>query len=98
MSFQYDVISCLNLLDRCDDPLHLLRDIKRSLVPRTGRVILATVLPFQPYVEVGQLRLSTVIGTTLLISYNRILVIELKLEHIVFVCSQEENGSVPRNT
>lgn len=53
---QYDVISCLNLLDRCDDPLLLLRDIKRSLVPKTGRLILATVLPFQPYVEIGQLR------------------------------------------
>lgn len=50
---QYDVISCLNLLDRCDDPLLLLRDIKRSLVPETGRLILATVLPFQPYVEIG---------------------------------------------
>uniref|UniRef100_A0A3Q3XKA1 Uncharacterized protein n=1 Tax=Mola mola TaxID=94237 RepID=A0A3Q3XKA1_MOLML len=52
-SFQYDVISCLNLLDRCDDPLLLLRDIRRSLVPKTGRVILAAVLPFQPYVEIG---------------------------------------------
>ncbi|XP_029383692.1 protein-L-histidine N-pros-methyltransferase isoform X2 [Echeneis naucrates] len=51
--FQYDVISCLNLLDRCDDPLHLLQDIKRSLVPGTGRLILAAVLPFEPYVEVG---------------------------------------------
>lgn len=55
--FQYDVISCLNLLDRCDDPLHLLRDIRQSLVPNTGRLILAAVLPFQPYVEVGQLRI-----------------------------------------
>lgn len=52
--FQYDVISCLNLLDRCDDPLLLLRDIKHSLVPKTGRLILATVLPFQPYVEIGE--------------------------------------------
>lgn len=52
---QFDVISCLNLLDRCDDPLRLLRDIKQSLVPKTGRLILATVLPFQPYVEIGQL-------------------------------------------
>ncbi|KAA8581034.1 hypothetical protein FQN60_002615 [Etheostoma spectabile] len=51
--FQYDVVSCLNLLDRCDDPLHLLRDIRLSLVPSTGRLILAAVLPFQPYVEVG---------------------------------------------
>uniref|UniRef100_A0A3B3YLZ9 Methyltransferase like 9 n=1 Tax=Poecilia mexicana TaxID=48701 RepID=A0A3B3YLZ9_9TELE len=51
--FQYDVISCLNLLDRCDDPLHLLRDIRSSLVPKTGRLVLAAVLPFQPYIEVG---------------------------------------------
>lgn len=52
--YKYDVISCLNLLDRCDDPLLLLRDIQKSLVPRTGRLILAVVLPFQPYVEVGE--------------------------------------------
>lgn len=58
-SFQYDVISCLNLLDRCDDPLALLREMRRSLVPRTGRVILAAVLPFQPYVEIGKLGIST---------------------------------------
>ncbi|KAM8876395.1 protein-L-histidine N-pros-methyltransferase isoform 2-T2 [Synchiropus picturatus] len=51
--FQYDVISCLNLLDRCEDPLLLLQDIRRSLVPHSGRLILAAVLPFQPYVEVG---------------------------------------------
>lgn len=51
--FQYDVVSCLNLLDRCEDPLNLLRDIKLSLVPKTGRLVLAAVLPFQPYVEVG---------------------------------------------
>ncbi|KAI5103041.1 methyltransferase-like protein 9 isoform X1, partial [Silurus meridionalis] len=50
--FQYDIISCLNLLDRCDEPLQLLRDIKKALVPRTGRLILAVVLPFQPYVEI----------------------------------------------
>lgn len=51
---RYDVISCLNLLDRCDDPLRLLQDIRLSLAPRTGRLLLAAVLPFQPYVEVGQ--------------------------------------------
>ncbi|KAJ8413712.1 hypothetical protein AAFF_G00082190 [Aldrovandia affinis] len=51
--FQYDLISCLNLLDRCDQPLALLRDIRRSLVPGTGRLLLAAVVPFQPYVEVG---------------------------------------------
>lgn len=51
--FKYDVISCLNLLDRCDDPLTLLRDIHESLVPKTGRLIVAAVVPFQPYIEVG---------------------------------------------
>lgn len=51
--FKYDLISCLNLLDRCDEPLKLLSDIKKSLVPGTGRLILAAVLPFQPYVEIG---------------------------------------------
>ncbi|XP_037547519.1 methyltransferase-like protein 9 [Nematolebias whitei] len=51
--FQYNVISCLNLLDRCDDPLQLLQDIRRSLVPKTGRLVLAAVLPFQPWVEIG---------------------------------------------
>lgn len=51
--FQYDLISCLNLLDRCDDPLELLKAMRTSLVPGTGRLILAAVLPFQPYVEIG---------------------------------------------
>ncbi|XP_056627105.1 methyltransferase-like protein 9 isoform X2 [Triplophysa dalaica] len=51
--FQYDLISCLNLLDRCDEPFKLLSEIKKSLVPGTGRLILAAVLPFQPYVETG---------------------------------------------
>ncbi|XP_051878483.1 methyltransferase-like protein 9 [Pristis pectinata] len=51
--FQYDVISCLNLLDRCDRPLTLLRDIRSALEPRKGRLLLAVVLPFQPYVENG---------------------------------------------
>ena len=51
--FQYDLISCLNLLDRCETPLDLLKGMQRSLVPGTGRVILALVLPFQPYVEIG---------------------------------------------
>ncbi|XP_073884121.1 protein-L-histidine N-pros-methyltransferase isoform X5 [Macaca fascicularis] len=49
--FQYDVISCLNLLDRCDQPLTLLKDIRSVLEPTRGRVILALVLPFHPYVE-----------------------------------------------
>ncbi|MEE6517479.1 hypothetical protein FKM82_027711 [Ascaphus truei] len=51
--FQYDVISCLNLLDRCHRPITLLKEMRRVLEPTRGRVILALVLPFHPYVENG---------------------------------------------
>ncbi|XP_017773778.1 PREDICTED: methyltransferase-like protein 9 [Nicrophorus vespilloides] len=47
---KYDVISCLNLLDRCDKPLELLNQVHASLKPN-GMVLLAVVLPFSPYVE-----------------------------------------------
>ncbi|KAJ8924886.1 hypothetical protein NQ315_001041 [Exocentrus adspersus] len=49
---QYEVISCLNLIDRCDTPLQLLNQIKASLLPN-GKVLLAVVLPFSAYVESG---------------------------------------------
>jgi 2-polyprenyl-3-methyl-5-hydroxy-6-metoxy-1,4-benzoquinol methylase len=49
----YDVISCLNVLDRCDKPMSLLEDIRKSLNPHGGRLIIAVVLPFSPCVESG---------------------------------------------
>merc|ERR1719414_2438644 len=49
---QYDAISCLNLLDRCERPLTLLRQIKASLKP-DGFLVVALVIPFRPYVEFG---------------------------------------------
>ncbi|KAJ8896962.1 hypothetical protein PR048_002308 [Dryococelus australis] len=49
---QFDVITCLNLLDRCDRPLSLLRDLRAALAPG-GKAIVALVLPFNPYVETG---------------------------------------------
>lgn len=49
----FDVILCLNLLDRCDRPNTLLRHLKKSLTPG-GRLVVALVLPFSPYVEVGE--------------------------------------------
>lgn len=49
----FDVILCLNLLDRCDRPNTLLRRLKSSLAPG-GRLVVALVLPFSPYVEVGE--------------------------------------------
>jgi 2-polyprenyl-3-methyl-5-hydroxy-6-metoxy-1,4-benzoquinol methylase len=51
---KFDVVTCLNLLDRCDKPLSLLRELKASLSPG-GRVVVALVLPFSPYVETGEL-------------------------------------------
>lgn len=50
---QFDLIACLNVLDRCNRPSDLLNDIKKRLVPVTGRLIIALVLPFCPLVEHG---------------------------------------------
>nr|CAD7258343.1 unnamed protein product [Timema shepardi] len=50
---KFDVISCLNLLDRCDRPLSLLQDLRAALKPG-GKVLVALVLPFNPYVEIGE--------------------------------------------
>jgi SAM-dependent methyltransferase len=46
----YDMISCLNLLDRCEKPATLLDEIRRALKPE-GLLLVALVLPFRPYVE-----------------------------------------------
>lgn len=54
----YDVISCLNLLDRCDKPLTLLSDIRKALNPLGGKLVVAIVLPFSPCVESGTVTLS----------------------------------------
>lgn len=43
-------ISCLNVLDRCIDPLSLLHEIYKALAP-DGRLIVALVLPYSHYVE-----------------------------------------------
>ena len=51
---RYDLVSCLNLLDRCSRPLNLLRRIRAALTPATGRLLVAVVLPFRPYVEQGR--------------------------------------------
>ncbi|XP_066977912.1 protein-L-histidine N-pros-methyltransferase-like [Macrobrachium rosenbergii] len=51
-SIRYDVITALNLLDRCDTPRTLLRDIHKKLTDH-GSLVIALVLPFCPYVETG---------------------------------------------
>ena len=47
---KYDIISCLNLLDRCDKPLTLLKQIRESL-KEDGRLVIASVSPYSAYVE-----------------------------------------------
>ena len=47
---KFDVISCLNLLDRCEKPITTLRKIKNAL-SKNGLLVVALVLPFKPYVE-----------------------------------------------
>ncbi|XP_057319581.1 protein-L-histidine N-pros-methyltransferase [Microplitis mediator] len=49
----FNVILCLNLLDRCDRPNTLLRQLRATLAPG-GRLVVALVLPFSPYVETGE--------------------------------------------
>ncbi|XP_075164071.1 protein-L-histidine N-pros-methyltransferase-like [Haematobia irritans] len=43
-------VSCLNVLDRCIDPIQLLEDIHQILATN-GRCIIALVLPYMHYVE-----------------------------------------------
>ncbi|XP_044735024.1 protein-L-histidine N-pros-methyltransferase [Chrysoperla carnea] len=52
LDHKFDVIMCLNLLDRCDRPLDILQKMHSSLTPG-GHIVIALVLPFSPYVETG---------------------------------------------
>ena len=52
-SDHFDLIGLLNVLDRCHEPSTLLYEIRNRLVPSTGRLVLAVVLPFCPFVEDG---------------------------------------------
>lgn len=64
-SNSYDIISCLNVLDRCDCPLSMLKQFRENL-REGGLLILAVVLPFQPFVEKG----GTIVNTcTVIKSY-----------------------------
>eukprot|EP00435_Cladocopium_sp_Y103_P066641 s200_g28.t3 len=51
-------VDCIaNVLDRCDRPLTLLKDVREHLKPG-GRLLLAVVLPFRPFVESGIFKLQ----------------------------------------
>ena len=67
-NLDFDVISCLNLLDRCDKPISILNDMVGKLKP-DGRIILGLVFPLSQYVESTSdhkaSEVLTVSGTTL---------------------------------
>ena len=50
----FDVIALLNVLDRCDEPFTLLAQLRSMLRKDGGRLVLAVVLPFRPFVEDGK--------------------------------------------
>lgn len=52
----FDVVSLLNLLDRCDHAADVLRGAIRLARPGTGRILVAVVLPFCEFVEEGAVR------------------------------------------
>ncbi|KAK1943502.1 Methyltransferase-like protein 9 [Phytophthora citrophthora] len=54
----YNIISMLNVLDRADKPLTMLREIRELLDPQNGLFLLAVVLPFSAFVEQGTQRIA----------------------------------------
>ncbi|HVU01589.1 MAG TPA: methyltransferase domain-containing protein [Polyangiaceae bacterium] len=48
----YDLVSCLNVIDRCAKPQTLLERVQTGLSPG-GRLVLATPFPFDPFVYRG---------------------------------------------
>ncbi|CAF0769143.1 unnamed protein product [Didymodactylos carnosus] len=48
---KFDVITLLNVLDRCEKPLTLLKNIREHLNETNGRLIVSIVLLFQQYFE-----------------------------------------------
>jgi len=55
---QFDVVSLLNVIDRCDRPAELLRDAARLVRRDGGRLLLAVVLPLSEFVEDADARRS----------------------------------------
>jgi hypothetical protein len=47
----FDAVALMNVLDRCDEPFTLLADLRKLVKPVTGRLVLAVVIPFRPFVE-----------------------------------------------
>lgn len=54
----FEAIAVLNVLDRCDAPMSLMKQVKEMLDPTNGRLIVAVVLPFRPVVQDGRKKRS----------------------------------------
>lgn len=52
----FDAILLLHVLDRCDEPWSMLATVRNLLHPMHGKLVLAVVLPFRPFVEDGTTR------------------------------------------
>ncbi|EGD81495.1 hypothetical protein PTSG_02213 [Salpingoeca rosetta] len=48
--YRFDVITCFNVLDRCELPWTLLQDMRDKLTPN-GHLVVALVLPYSPYID-----------------------------------------------
>lgn len=57
----YDVVSCLNVLDRCEDPVALMQTMLRSLTPG-GKLLIALALPYNPWIDEGEVTVRWVEG------------------------------------
>jgi len=55
---KFDYVSLCNVLDRCDRPRTLLQQIRQQMLVKGGRLLLAVVLPFCPFVERGAKKVS----------------------------------------
>lgn len=53
----FDVATCLNVIDRCDRPRTLLRNVADRLAP-DGRMVVAVAIPLDPFVYDGGRSLS----------------------------------------
>lgn len=49
----FDTICLLNVLDRCDTPFTLLGQLRKLLKDKDGKLVIAVVVPFRPFVEDG---------------------------------------------
>ena len=52
---QFDCVLCFNVIDRCDFPVTLIRSLKARLKSSESRLLIATPLPLDPWVEDGRI-------------------------------------------